>query len=173
MSLRRILTGASLMLGLVFTTSAVSFGQQPTPFPQDNAQQQQRHERRGGRRQGMGKRGHGGIKRLMSQLNLTEAQEQQMRAIQERYAASTKTQREEMRRLRESAQGEPSAETQARFQALRAELNQTRRSQHEEVLNVLTTEQRAELEQLLRERKAWRGEGRGRRMNQQNNDDDQ
>jgi Spy/CpxP family protein refolding chaperone len=173
MSLRNFLTGASLMLGLVFTTSAVSFAQQPAPLPQDGAQQQQRQERRGRRRQGMGKRGHGGIQRLMSQLNLTDAQQQQMRAIFERFEASTKTQREEMRRLHESTQGEPSAETRARFQALRAELEQARRSQHEEMLNVLTSEQRTQLEQLLKERKAWRGEGRGRRMNQQNNDDDQ
>lgn len=160
------------MLGLVFTTSAVSFAQQPGTFPQDNAQQQ-RHERRGEGRRGIGKRGHGGMRRLMSQLNLTDAQEQQMRAIAERYAASTKAQREEMRRLHESTQGEPSAETRARFQALRAELNQSRRSQHEEMLNVLNAEQRTQLEQRLKERKAWRGEGRGRRMDQQNDDDDQ
>lgn len=172
MSLRRFLTGASLTLGLVFTTSAVSFAQQPTTSPQDNAQQQ-RHERRGVGRRGMGKRGHGGMRRLMSQLNLTDAQEQQMRAIFERYEASTRPQREEMRRLHESTQGEPSAEIRARFQALRAELNQTRRGQHEEMLSVLNAEQRTELEQLLRERKALRGEGRGRWMNRQNNDDDQ
>ena len=162
------------MLGLIFTTSAVSFGQQPATFPQDNAQQQQeRYERRGRRRQGMGKRGHGGVKRLMSQLNLTDAQEQQLSAIEERFKASTRTQREEMRRLHESTQGQPSAETQARFQALRAELGQARRNQHQEMLNVLNGEQRAQLEQLLKERKAWRGERRDRRMNQQNNDDDQ
>jgi Spy/CpxP family protein refolding chaperone len=173
MSLRRILTGAALMLGLVFTTSAISYGQQPAPFPQDNAQQPQGRERRGGRR-GMGKRGHGGVGRLMSQLNLTEAQQQQLRAIEERFKASTQTQREEIRRLHESAQGEPSAETIARIQALRAELGEARRGQHQEMLNVLTEAQRTQLEQLVKERKAWRGEGRGRRMQQQqNNDDDQ
>jgi Spy/CpxP family protein refolding chaperone len=174
MSLRRFLTGASLMLGLVFITGTDTFGQQPTPLPQDNGQQQQRHERRGGRRQGMGKRGHGGgIRRLMNQLNLTDAQEQQMRAIFERFEASTRIEREELRRLHDSTQGEPSAETRARFQALRSKLDQARQSQHEELLNVLTTEQRAQLEQLLRERKARFGEGRGRRMNQQQNEDDQ
>jgi len=162
------------MLGLVFTTGTVSFGQQPNAtVPQDNAAQQERHERRDGRRRGMGKRGHGGAKRLLRQLNLTDAQQQQVRAIEERFEASTRTQREEMRRLHESTQGEPSAETRARFQALRAELGEARKSQHQEMLNVLTQEQRAQLEQLRKERKAWRGEGRGRRMNQQNDDDDQ
>jgi Spy/CpxP family protein refolding chaperone len=171
MSLKRILTGASLMLGLVFTTNVVSFGQQPGTTPQTDAQQrQERLERRGGRRHGMRKGGHGGARRLLRQLNLTQAQQQQLSAIEDRFEASTRTQREEMRRLHESIQGEPSAETRTRLQALRAELVQARRSQHEEMLNVLTEEQRAQLEQLHKERKAWRGEGRGRRMNQQNND---
>jgi Spy/CpxP family protein refolding chaperone len=119
----------------------------------------------------MGKRGPGGIGRLVQQLNLTDAQQQQMRAIRERYEAGTKSQREEMRRLHESTQGEPSAETRERFQALRAQLDQSMRSQHEEMLNVLTTEQRAQFEQLIQERKARQGERRGRRMNQQDNDD--
>lgn len=159
------------MLGLVFTTGAVSFGQQPNTIPQDNGQP--RHERRGGRGPGMGKRGHGGgIRRLMNKLNLTDAQEQQMRTIFERYEASTRTQREEMRRLHDSTQGEPSAEVKARFQELRSQLDQSRQSQHAELLNVLTAEQRTQLEQMLKERKGRFGEGRGRRMNQQNNDDD-
>jgi periplasmic protein CpxP/Spy len=170
MSLRRKLTGASLMLGLVFTASAVAFAQQPgTSSPQDNGQQQ-RHERRGGPR-GMGKRGPGGIGRLADQLNLTDAQRQQLRAIEDRFEANTKTQREELRRLHESTEGQPSADAQARFQALREELGQARRAQHQEMLGVLTAEQRTQLEQLMKERKERHGEKRGRRMEQQDNDD--
>ena len=161
------------MLGLIFVFSAaVSAQQQPTQG--DNGQPQQpQWERRGGpRRHGMGKGGRGGGLRLMSQLNLTEAQQQQMRAIEDRYRASTTTQREELRRLHESARGaEPSAETQARFQALRAELGQAMKSQHQEMLGVLNAEQRTQLEQLIRERKARHEERRGRRMERQNNDD--
>ena len=166
MSLRRKLTGASLILGLVFTASVVAFAQQPaTSSTQDNGQQQERPERRG-RRDGMGKRGHGGIGRLASQLNLTDAQRQQLRAIEDRFEASTKAQREELRRLHDSTQGEPSADTQARFQALRDELGQARKAQHQEMLNVLTAEQRTQLEQLMKERKERHGERRGRRMEQ-------
>ena len=162
------------MLGLVFTFSAVALAQQPGTVPQDNGQRQQEPWGRKGGRHGMGKRGRGGIERLVSQLNLTEAQQQQLRAIEDRFKASTKSQREEMHRLRESAQGEqPSADVEARFQALRAELGQAMRAQHQEMLSVLTSEQRTQLEQLIQERKARRGERRGRRMEQQNNDDDQ
>jgi len=158
------------MLGFIFTASAAAFAQQPgTSSPQDNGQQQR--PERWGKRHGMGKRGPGGIGRLASQLNLTETQRQQLRAIEERFEASTKAQREEMRRLRESTQGEPSADTQARFQALRGELDQARRAQHQEMLSVLTAEQRTQLEQLIKERKARHGERRGRRMEQQNNQD--
>ena len=163
-----------MMLGLVFTFSAVALAQQPTTAPQDNGQgQQERWERKDGRH-GMGKRGRGGIERLVSQLNLTEAQQQQLRAIEDRFKASTKAQREEMHRLRESAQGEQlSADMEARFQALRAEVGQAMRAQHQELLNVLTPEQRTQLEQLIRERKARRGERRARRMERQDNDDNQ
>jgi Spy/CpxP family protein refolding chaperone len=174
MSLRRILTGASLMLGLVFTLSAVAVAQQTSTTPQDNGQGQQERWGRKDGRHGMGKRGRGRIERLASQLNLTDDQQQQLRAIEERYKASTRTQREEMHRLRESSQGEqPSADVEARFQALRAEIGQSMRAQHQEMLGVLTPEQRTQLEQLMKERKARRGERRGRRMEQQNNDDDQ
>jgi Spy/CpxP family protein refolding chaperone len=171
MSLRRKLTGASLMLGLVFTASAAVFAQQPgTSSPQDNGQQQQ-GPGRWGKRDGMGKRGRGGIGRLASQLNLTEAQRQQLRAIEDRFEASTKAQREELRRLHESTEGQPSADAQARFQALREELGQARRAQHQEMLGVLTAEQRTQLEQLMKERKERHGEKRGRRMEQRDNDD--
>ena len=157
-----------MTIGLVFALSAVAFAQQPIPAPQDNGQQQQQGpgRRRGGGRHGMGKRGPGGMQRLINQLNLTDAQQQQLRAIGERFEASTKTQREEMRRLQESAQGAPSADTQARFQALRAEIGQAMRGQRQEMLSLLTPEQRTQLEQLVQERKARHQEKRGRGMNQ-------
>jgi Spy/CpxP family protein refolding chaperone len=172
MSLRKKLMGTGLTLGLIFATSAVAFAQQPTNAPQDNGQQQEGMRRGRGGHRGMGKRGPGGMLRLMHQLNLTDAQRQQIRAIQDRFESSTKSQREEMRRLHESTQGEPSAEAQARMQALRAEIGQTMRAQHQEVLNILTQEQRAQLERMKEERKARHEERRGsRRMNQQNDDD--
>jgi Spy/CpxP family protein refolding chaperone len=176
MSLRRIFTGSGLALGLAFTFSAGALAQQPSVTnPQDNGQRQERGERRrgGDGPHGMGKRGGGGMQRLMSQLNLTDAQRRQIRAIQDRFEASTKVQREELRRLRESTQGEPSADARSRFQILREEISQAMKSQHQEILNVLTSEQRARLEELIKERQARHEERRGRRMDQQNDDNDQ
>jgi Spy/CpxP family protein refolding chaperone len=171
MSLRRKLTGVGLTLGLSLTISSVAFAQQQSAPSQQDGQQQGQWERRGKHR-GMGKRG-GGIMRVMGQLNLTDAQQQQLRAIEERFKASTKTQREELRRLHEGSQGQLSADAEARLQALRAEMGEARRGIHQEMLNVLTQEQRTQLEQLMRERKARHGERRGRPMNQQDNNDDQ
>ncbi len=173
MSLRRKLTLTSLTLGLIFALSAVAFAQRPAPVTQDNGQQQEGQGRWRGSRPGMGKRGPGGVLRLIGQLNLTDAQRQQLRAIDERFESSIKSQREEMRRLYESSQGSWSADTEARMQALRGEMGQAMRGMRQEMLNILTEEQRTQLEQLVKERKARHQERRGRGMNQQNNDDDQ
>lgn len=171
MSLRRNLTLTSLTLGLIFALSAVAFAQQPTPAPQDNGQQQGPGRRGGGGRHGMGKRGHGGVLRLISQLNLTDAQRQQLRSIEERFESNTKSQREELRRLYDSSQDSTSADTEVRAQALRAEMGPAMRVMRQEMLNILTEEQRTQLEQRAKERKARHQERRGRGMNQQNDDD--
>jgi protein CpxP len=175
MSLRRKLTFTSLTLGLIFALSAVAFAQQqPANAPQGNGQQQEWPGGRGrGGRRGMGKEGRGGMLRLMSQLNLTDAQRQQLRAIEDRFEASTKTQREEMRRLHESTQGQPSADTEARMQTLRGEMGQAMKGMRQEMMGILTQDQRTQLEQLMKERKARHQERRGRGMNQPNDDNDQ
>src|SRR5215212_8083964 len=142
MSLRRKLFGASLWLSLVFALSGVAiYAQQQQPNqPEGNGGQ--RENRMGRRPGGPGRRGQGGVLRLLGQLNLTDAQQQQVRAIQQRLETSTRTQREELRRLHESNEGtEPNADTRARMQALRGELEQAMRSTHEEMLAVLTAEQ--------------------------------
>jgi Spy/CpxP family protein refolding chaperone len=58
-------------------------------------------------------------------------------------------------------------------QALRAEMNQAMKNTRAEMLAVLTADQRAQFEQLVKERKARHEEMRGRRPDQQNDDNDQ
>ena len=175
MSLRRKLFGAGLWLSLAFALSGgVLHAQQPGQQEGNGGGQPQRENRMGGRHGGPGRRGPGGVIRLLSQLNLTDAQQQQVRAIRQRFEANTRTQREELRKLHESNEGtEPNADAQARMRALRAEIEQAMRSTHEEMLAVLTAEQRTQLEQLVKEQKARRKEMRGRRQGQQNEDNDQ
>jgi Spy/CpxP family protein refolding chaperone len=176
MSLQRKLTGIGLTLGLVLTFGVAAFAQDGASQQQDNgAQQQGPFGGRGGKRRGGGggRRGPGAMMRLMKQLNLSDAQQQQIHAIHERLQANVKPQREEMRRLRESSQGQPSADTVARIEALHTEMGRAMRATHEEILAVLTQEQRTQLEQLVRERKARHEERRGRRQDMPDDNDNQ
>lgn len=170
MSLQRKLTGVGLTLGLILTFSVAAFAQgSAQEQQQDNGAPQRPFDGRGKRRGGKG-----GMMRLMRELNLSDAQQQQIRAIHDRLEASIKPQREEMRRLRGSNQDQPDANTIARIEALHTEMGRVMRASHEEVLVVLTPEQRAQLEQLKNERKARRGERRGgRRPDMPDNNDDQ
>src|SRR4051794_18766830 len=99
MSLRKTLMGVGLALGLVISFGAAAFAQQPQG---GEAQQQQRQQGREGRRRGGPGGGEGfGMMRGLRDLNLSDAQQQQARAIFERFNASTKPQREQLMQLRE------------------------------------------------------------------------
>lgn len=170
MSLRKSLTVVSLTLGLICAFSAVAFGQQPTT--PDNGQQQRQWGRGGGgggNRRGMGGEGQG-MMRVLEQLNLTDAQKQQVKSIEDKLQADTKSQREELRSLRESNQGgTPSADTQSRMQTLRSQIEAANKTAHDAIMNVLTSDQRTQLEQLMKERRERQGDRRDNRPNQPNN----
>ncbi|MCA1849734.1 MAG: Spy/CpxP family protein refolding chaperone [Acidobacteria bacterium] len=145
-----------LALGLFASIAAsTAFAQQQTP------EAQTRMERRGGRHGRV--HGHGkGAMRFLSRLNLTDAQKQQISALRERFAQSTRAQRDELRQLFEQRrQGTLSAEQEARARALHTELGEASKLMHNEVLAVLTPEQRAQLEQLKQEHKSRRERRRG------------
>ena len=166
MSLQSRLTGAGLAVGLLVTFSLPVFAQQASTT-QDTQEQPGKHWHRGGHgtRGGMG---------MFRELDLSDAQKQQARAIIERYQESTKAQREEMRQLYQqkgqSANGTLDAQSQARAEALRNELRETHQRMRDELLTILTPDQRAKWEQLQQERKAQREEWRKRRQDQTNND---
>lgn len=101
---------------------------------------------------------------LMRELNLTEEQRQQQRAIMQRHLASTKAQREELFKLREKRiAGAFTEEDGARAQTLRREIHESMQGIRGEMESVLTAEQRARVEQLKAEHKAHRLERRERR----------
>jgi Spy/CpxP family protein refolding chaperone len=165
MALRKTLTFAGFALGLTLACNAVGFAQQPqTPGDQDSQQERGR----GGRRRG-GPRGGGfGMMRALRDLNLSEAQRQQARAIVDRYAASTKAQRDQLMQLREQYRdGDTPADVKERAKALREQLHQSEKAMRTELLSILTPEQRAALEQKEQERKSRRDEWRKRKENNQ------
>jgi protein CpxP len=164
--LKNLLTKTGLAVGLVASMSAVGFAQQTQDGTGDAAGQHERmgHDRKGGRHGKMGK--HGGGLRGLRALNLTDAQREQIRTARENHARRTETQREELRQLFTTRRqgGELTAEQQTRAAQLRSELAASAQSFHNELLNLLTPEQRAQFEQQQQERKARRQEFRQRRQ---------
>ena len=159
-----------MTLGLLVTFSLPALAQQSTATAEDEGSQQQT-ERMGKR---WHRRGHGmrGGMRMFRELDLSDAQKQQASAIIERYKESTKPQREEMRQLyqqeRQSATGTVDTQAQTRAEALRAEMRESYKRMQDELLTLLTPDQRAKWEQLQQERKARHEERRARRQGQTN-----
>ena len=123
----------------------------------DRIERMERHRERMGGREHMGdRRGRrrGGMGHLMRELNLSEEQRQQGRAIMQRRLESTKLQREELFRLREKRiEGTFTADDEARAKALRQEIRTAMEGVRTEMVGVLTAEQKAKLEELKKERK--------------------
>lgn len=169
MSLGNKLFGASLTLGLVFGLNAFAFSQQPqSPAQGQDAQQQEGRPGKFGRHGG--RREMGGMMRMFHGLDLTDAQKQQAQAIFERYKASTQAQRDELRQIhQQSEQGTLSPEAQERARQLRQQLEQTHQQMRAELLNILTPEQRAKVEERQREFEERRQRMRENNPTQPNN----
>jgi periplasmic protein CpxP/Spy len=132
----------------------------------------------GGGRGGHDGNGFGGMMggRLFSQLNLTDDQKAKIKQIHQTFAESNKPLREQLRakrqELRQTSEGGTFNEALAtqkltEMASLEAKLMGERFKLHQEVLSVLTAEQKAQLEQAKaqfktrRENRPQRGERRG------------
>ncbi len=167
MSFSNKLTTTCLTLGLTMAFGTLAFAQttQPAPPPgSGTAQGEGRGMGKHHQHMGEGQEGMGGL-RLMRELDLTDAQKQQTRVIRERYAASTKTQREELRQLHEQKeQGTLPADAKTKAEALRTQLTESNKNMRSELFAILTPEQRTKFETLEKERKnEHREHRRGRR----------
>jgi Spy/CpxP family protein refolding chaperone len=127
-------------------------------------------ERRG---RGRGEHGWGGMREggFFKQLNLTEDQKAKMKQIRESFAERTKplheqlqAKRQELRQANEGGTFNEALATQklTEIAPLEAKLMGERAKEHQEVLSVLTAEQKAQLEQARAQFKTRRGEMRKR-----------
>jgi len=135
---------------LVATGAAVAYAQ-PAPDAQP------------GPRQGW-ERGHRGMKggRLLSQLNLSDAQKAQIQQIVEAQkntplASQMQSLRTQMREARQSGDTARVESLREQMAALRPQLEQMHRQTKEQIQAVLTPEQRAQLEQLKSQNRGRRG----------------
>lgn len=172
MLLRKGLLGVFGII-LAFGMLAFAFAQGPQPqtpnapdgtlrgerMEQRREKQRERIGRHDGMRRHKGREGFGrrgpGMGHLARELNLSDAQREQSRAIMQRRLESTKGQREELFKLREKRiAGTFAAEDGARAKALHQEIRSSMEGVRTEMAGVLTAEQKAKLEGLKAERKA-------------------
>lgn len=169
----RFKTLAIATLSAIALAASIAVAQQSGTTGQDNSGQGQRREWRG-RGRGEHKRGFGGMRAGGSfrQLNLTDDQKAKMKQIRESFGQTNKPLHEQLRakrqELRQASEGGTFNEALAtqkltEMASLQAKVMGERFKLHQEMLSVLTTEQKAQLEQAKAERKARRGEMRGRK----------
>jgi periplasmic protein CpxP/Spy len=126
-----------------------------------------RHDGRGGHKgEGWGGMREGGFFR---QLNLTDDQKARMKQIRESFAQTNKPLRDQLRakrqELRQASEGGTFNEALAtqkltEIAPLEAKLMASEHNLHQQMLSVLTTEQKAQLEQSRAQFKARRGQMR-------------
>ena len=167
---KRFKTVAIAAISSIALAASIAFAQ--TTTPDQSNQQGTRTERRGGGKHR--EHGWGGMRRgggFFDQLNLTEDQKTKMKQIRESFATQNKPLREQLRakrqELRQASEGGTFNEALAtqkltEMASLEAKLMGERFKLHQEMLSVLTAEQKAQLEQSKAQFKARRGERRQR-----------
>lgn len=172
-----IAAGFAVVSFSAFASAQTDNGARPS---QDSTERRERRERRGGfgkHHDGEGRGGHrrgGGMgMRELAQLNLTDAQRQQIRAIMESNRGAEKNQQnfDEIRTLMQAKRdGTITAEQQERLKSFKQERRRKAEATRQQVLAVLTAEQRAQLEQIKQQRREQKRERREMRQNEQPND---
>jgi Spy/CpxP family protein refolding chaperone len=168
----------ALLIGLG-STGLVALGQETgTAQGQREGQRGERRWDRGGKRGGHDMRG--GLGRFARNLNLSDAQKEQMRQIADRYRESTRAMREPFRAQHQNEMGsfgdgtfnEAAVRSAAQARAsLQVEMAVTRARMMSELYAVLTPEQKVQLaqqreqwKQKMNERRARRGADSGNRQ---------
>ena len=170
MNKRRFKTLAIATLSAIALAASIAVAQ--TVTTDQGTQQGQHMGRHGGRGGHKGHDGWGGMRNgggFFRQLNLTEDQKAKMKQIRESFAQSNKPLRDQVRakrqELRQASEGGTFNEALAtqkltEIAPLEAKLMASQHNLHQEMLSVLTAEQKAQLEQSRAQFKARRGQMR-------------
>ncbi len=146
-----------LSTAAIITLSSFSYAQEVKPIEnQDSMKQEQRIGKRGEKR-GFGGKRHGkhGNKmgmRGLEKLNLSDSQKEQINALKERNKSQFAPQREEMKTLASKKRdGIITADEQNRLKELKGQMMESGKQTHTEIMNILTPEQKTQLEQMKTE----------------------
>jgi Spy/CpxP family protein refolding chaperone len=169
----RIKTVAIATLSAIALAASIAIAQ--TVTTDQSNQQGTRTERRAFRGEHKG-HGWGGMRGgIFKQLNLTEDQQAKIKQIRENSATQNKPLREQLRakrqELRQASEGGTFNEALAtqkltEIAPLEAKMMGEQAKLHQEMLSVLTAEQKAQLEQAKAQFKTRRGDGMRKRDNQ-------
>src|SRR6185503_9990952 len=168
----RIKTIAIATLSAIALAASIAVAQ--TVTTNQGTQQGTRGEHRGGRG---GHKGWGGMREggFFKQLNLTDDQKAKMKQIRENFAQTNRPLHDQLRakrqELRQASEGGTFNEALAtqkltEIAPLEAKLMGEQHKLHQEMLSVLTAEQKAQLEQSKAQFKGRRGGMRGNDENQ-------
>ena len=149
----------TLAFGVFVGTAAAQDTTTTQKQDQDSVQNTGKVQRRGfGRRDGAGPRfgGPEGMLREFHALNLTDAQKQQIHGIMESNKPDQATM-DQMKTLMDARRaGTLTDDQKQQFKALRQQQGEKMKSVHEQIMNVLTPEQKQQLDQKRQEmRQKW------------------
>lgn len=169
-----VTAGAAIV---AFSTFAVAQDTKPDNQPQ--APKQERREMRGGKfgrgegmRRGMRGKRHGLMRQLRG-LNLTEEQRTQIRTLMQANRGNSDVNREEMRTIMKAKRdGTITPDQQQKLDTFKTQMKENAKRTHEQVLAILTPEQRAQLEARKEERKRRMEERRQLRDQKKPNPDE-
>ena len=162
----RVKTFAIAIISAIALAASIAVAQ--TVTTNQGTQQDTHAGHRGGRG---GQKGWGGMREggFFKQLNLTEDQKAKIKQIRDNYAQTNKPLRDQVRakrqELRQASEGGTFNEALAtqkltEIAPLEAKLMASQHNLHQEMLSVLTAEQKAQLEQSRAQFKARRGQMR-------------
>lgn len=178
MSFVKKIASATVLALAMFTLTTFVAAQNDSTNTNPDRTQKERRGGRGGRSEGFGKRGgkgmHDGMRggfgmHGLKQLDLTDAQKEQVRGIMETAKTANEPLRTEMKNLMEKRRGgeELSDTDRTRLKELRSQMKQAHEQIETTIMGILTTEQRQKLDQMKEEQQKRREEFRQRRQNNQ------
>jgi Spy/CpxP family protein refolding chaperone len=156
---RKLIPAITLAFAFGTFTTFVSAQDGNTSNQQDSTKKERKFERRGD-----GLRGRHGDRMMMHglrQLNLTDAQKEQIKTIHESRKPSQALHEEIRGLMLKRRDGSITEQEQNRLKEIRTQMRASAEQTHNAVLAVLTAEQRAQLEQLKQEKRERRGLHRG------------
>ncbi len=170
---RKIISGVISAFAVVSFTTFVS-AQDNSTQQQDSVNQQQKRDKRM-KRGGYGGRNHrrGGMMRGFEKLNLTDTQKEQIRTIMETNRPN-QTEMEEVKTLMQAKRNNTiTAEQTERLKTFREQMKQKQEVVKQQILGVLTLEQRAEYDKMKAERQQKHEQRKQERQNRRNSNTEQ